>query len=94
MGQPLIGIEDQVNPEQFLDGDNDICSICNSHYIKDRNDDIFWVQCEYEECGKWYHTHCIPMSTEEYNRIGANLEEWFCQDFCKKEHNKTKQSNS
>lgn len=55
---------------------------------------MFWIQCEYQGCGKWYHTHCIPMSHEEYERINNNGEEWYCSELCRREHNRAKQQSN
>jgi len=49
--------------------DNDICDSCGSHFVAGRlTEEMFWIGCDYLDCGKWFHTHCIGMSNEEYNR--------------------------
>ena len=84
----LIG---QVNPEgipvQPLEGmDLDICSKCNLHQLPNNQFDVFWIGCENDSCGKWYHTKCVNMSEEEYYKHQDEEIEWFCTEECKREH--------
>jgi hypothetical protein len=50
------------------------------------NQDMTWIGCEYPECGKWYHSHCVGMTNEECIVKQENGEEWFCSDKCLEEH--------
>ena len=79
----------QPNPYMLNDQDDDICAICQKHYnwIEGKEmEEMTWIQCSHEPCGKWYHVHCVGMSEEEYQKNERDNLDWFCKDQCKQDN--------
>ena len=93
-----VEIPRQVGPPEFLSNnpeankepylhleqeDEDICDVCHRRNLDDDPNDMFWVGCDYTECGKWYHTKCVKLTKEEYYQIQTASQDWFCKEECK-----------
>ena len=65
-------------PALFNDPE-DICAICNKHTYTGWQypDEMFWIGCD-GECEKWFHTHCVGMEDNEYERRQREKEDWLC----------------
>ena len=53
-----------INPGE---GDDDEkCGQCGNHFVLGKeNQDMTWIGCENQDCGKWYHSHCVGMNNEQ-----------------------------
>lgn len=64
-----------------------MCAICNRRFVEGHEqEDLDWVGCEYEMCGKWFHGVCVGMTHEEVQKMNEEGRTWFCSGECKKEH--------
>lgn len=46
--------------------DEEKCSECKAHFAPGfENRDMTWIGCEFQKCGKWYHSVCIGISNDE-----------------------------
>ena len=52
--------------KHYEDADDEKCFSCGNHFVKGKeNQDMTWIGCEYQDCGKWYHSFCIGMTNEQ-----------------------------
>ena len=60
----------------------EICAKCNTRFVEEKkNEDMMWIGCD--ECGKWFHSHCMNISNSTAMRMDLNEEDWFCNPKCK-----------
>lgn len=70
--------------------DEDICDKCHQRNLENEPTDMFWIGCDFQECGKWFHTKCIGMTTEKYYTIQSQCLDWFCKQACEEASKSTK----
>ena len=49
---------------------------------KNYHEELSWIGCSNDACGKWFHQFCVKISDEDYVNFTNNDQEWFC-DQCK-----------
>ena len=92
--------EPQQVPQQFTSDptieqeDDEICEMCMRKFVEGKEHlDVTWIGCDYEECGKWYHSLCQGMTNEDCRLRNEREEDWFCSDDCKKNEQNRRNQN-
>jgi hypothetical protein len=64
--------------------DDEICEMCMRKFVEGMEHlDVTWIGCDYEDCGKWYHSLCQKMTNEDCKLRQDREENWFCTPSCK-----------
>jgi hypothetical protein len=51
--------KEEIDLQAKID-EEEICEKCKKRYLENAEPDLYvtWIGCDYNGCGKWYHSFC------------------------------------